>query len=127
MGLIQALIDEIFPFPSPIEILNLLSDKKVQYTVPVGYALLNLLFQIVDCVFVPILFFYFLEAQSLGLLRFVILGLSGFSWAFSWIQAIRFFLLPSDKYCSFSDRLLGETAIGYFLAAVFRLKISYSN
>lgn len=127
MGLLQTLIDEIIPFPSPIGKLNLLPNNTVQYAVPVGYALLNLLFQMVDCIVVPVMFICILQANGLGYIRFAILVLLAFSWAFSWLQVLRFFIAPHDKYCSFKDRLLGETAIGYFMAAIFRWKISYSN
>ena len=127
MGLIQTLIDEILPFPSPIRQLDLLPNNRVQYVVSLPYALLNLIFQTIDCVIVPILFFYLLKAYHLGFFRLVILGLLGFSLVFSWMQVLRFFIAPYDKYCSFLDRLLGETAIGYCIAALFGLKISYSN
>lgn len=127
MGLLQTLIDEIIPFPSPIGKLNVLPNNTMQYTVPVGYALLNLLFQAIDCILVPLLFFHFLKANDSGLIRFALLGLLSFSWAFSWLQVLRFFIAPHDKYCSVKDRLLGETAVGYFMAAIFRWKISYSN
>lgn len=127
MGLIKELFDEVIPLPdSRVNHINLKGEIS-SYHYKFWYALLNLIFQVIDCIVIP--FYALLCYESLkngwGLLKIGGLFALGFSTLFSFYQTVYWFFKSPDNFVSFKDRLLGETAIGAFLSAVFRIKINY--
>jgi hypothetical protein len=125
MGLIQSIADEFISFPKSIKDLELLEDQKTAYSPHGGFAFLNLIFQIIDCVVIPITFYYVLKEFNNDIYKYLILFATGFSSLFSWLQTLKYIISPVDKYVTFIDLILGETAIGYMIAAIFNLKITY--
>ena len=124
MGLIQAIIDEIIPFPKQADHESI-GNKQFVFTNRLGFSILNLIFQTIDCVVVPIVVLGCFYGQfQVGFLKWIIVFVGGFSSAFSWIQCIYYFLFPSENYHNpIQGRIFGETAIGAFIAALFRIKI----
>ena len=127
MGFIQSLVDEIIPFPKQTKDMEFLSNKVIRYTVPVSYAFLNAFFQFIDCIVMPVLLLFLLSSKLQGMLKWPLIAIVAFSCIFSLSQFLRFFIVPVDNYCSFKDRLLGETALGYFCASIFKVPIYYHN
>jgi hypothetical protein len=127
MGFFQSLVDEIIPFPEQKKDLEFLSNKVIRYKVPFSYAFLNAIFQFIDCIVMPVLFLFLLSSKLQGILKWPLIGIVAFSSIFSLSQFLRFFIAPVDNYCSLKDRLLGETALGYFIASLMGLSISFRN
>lgn len=124
MGLIRELVDEVFPlpiqathqFPSP---------KMVASTSCVAYALVNLFFQMIDCVLIPfIAYLSLIGTFQYGWFFWIVLFISGVASIFSWSQVIYYFLFPVDNYVHpFVGRLMGETAIGTCISAFFKIPV----
>lgn len=124
MGLIQALVDEIIPFPKQADHESI-GNKQFSCVNRLGHAFLNLIFQTIDCVFVPVVVLACFSGQlQFGLLNWIIIIGGGFSSLFSWFQCIYYFLMPAENYLNpIAGRVFGETAIGAFFAALLRIKI----
>jgi|GEM_PF-2370959 len=90
----------------------------LRYAVPVAF------FQFIDNVVVPY-YTYFLVIdlmQEFSIMGLLIAIVPVFSSLFSLYQTVYYFLFPTEKYLSFFSRILGETAIGCILSALFRIR-----
>ena len=59
-----------------------------------------------------------------GRLKWVIIILGGIASIFSLFQSLYYFILPPEEYLNpIAGRIFGETAIGAFIAALFKIKI----
>jgi hypothetical protein len=125
MGLLQALFDEVISLPGGIKDTDFEPDRVTSHRVPVGYALVNGFFQTLDCVVMPALVVLLWGSGFHGIVRWPLIILAAFSAGFSLFQALFYFLKPADRYVAFTDRLLGETAVGQVLAALLGLRIHY--
>jgi hypothetical protein len=123
MGLLQALFDEVISLPGGIEDKDFHAGRTTSHRVPLGYALVNAFFQCVDCLLMPLVVLHLWNSTMSALLRWPLLVLTAFSAGFSLLQALCFFIRPTQTYAGFVDRLLGETTIGCLVAAVFGLHI----
>jgi len=127
MGLVKELFDEIIPLPdAKVNQINA-AGKVNSYHFKFAYAFLNLVFQVIDCIIIPLYTLMLLMSlkHGGGFMKIGLLIILGFSTLFSFYQVIYWFIKSPDDYVSFKDRLMGETAIGAFLSSVFRLKIYY--
>ena len=124
MGLIQALVDEIVPFPKQADHESI-GNKQFTCVYRLGYTFLNLVFQTIDCVIVPFLVLACYSGQlQFGLINWIIIVAGGLSTIFSWLQFINYFFFPAEKYLNpMAGRIFGETAVGAFIAALLRIKI----
>jgi hypothetical protein len=125
MGLVQSLIDEVVSLPTSVESVQLHAHGTTSYRVPLGYAVVNAFLQTVDCVVMPALVVLLLGSGFHGVVRWPLVAVASFSAGFSLLQVLYYFIAPVDKYVGFGDRLLGETAVGHLLAALFGLRIHY--
>jgi len=125
MGLLQSLIDEVVSLPASVKAVELHPHGTTSYRVPLGYALVNAFLQTVDCVVMPALVVLLWGSGFHGIVRWPLIILAAFSAGFSLFQALFYFLKPADRYVAFTDRLLGETAVGQVLAALLGLRIHY--
>jgi hypothetical protein len=84
-----------------------------------------LFFQFIDCLVIPYFTLNLLAGlYNFGLLKWVLILSGVFSSVFSIIQSIYYFLIPTENYKNpFLGRILGETAIGILLSALFKIKI----
>jgi hypothetical protein len=125
MGLLRELFDELIPLPDQAEYHFPEPNLKVS-KMNFGYSILNLFFQILDCVLAPYMTYLFLFGKlNFGLFNwfFLIVGIS--ITLFSWIQFIYYFVSPSDNYVNpILGRFFGETAIGLLLASIFRISLT---
>jgi hypothetical protein len=89
------------------------------------YAFINAVFQFIDCIAIPQLTWMVLSGNiQLGIFHWVVVIVGFLATLFSWFQVIKFFLSPTNKYTNpVIGRLLGETAIGALLSALFRIPI----
>jgi len=124
MGLIQALVDEVIPFPKQADYESI-GNKQMVCVNRLAHAFLNLIFQTIDCVIIPFLVYECFSSQfNFGLLNWIIIIVGGLSTIFSWFQCIYYFLMPAENYLNpIAGRVFGETAIGAFFAALLRIKI----
>ena len=124
MGLIRELVDEIIPLPKQMDS-TFENNNEVVSIYRLSYAFVNLIFQCIDCVVIPaITLFCYTGALNLGWLNWIIIILGGLASLFSIFQSIYYFLLPLEKYLNpLSGRIIGETAIGAFIGAIFKIKI----
>ncbi len=124
MGLIQALVDEIIPFPRQADHESL-GNKQFACVNRMSYAFLNLVFQILDCVIIPFFVIVCYTGQiQFGLFNWFIIIAGGLSTIFSWFQCIYYILMPAENYLNpIKGRFFGETAIGAFIAALFKIRI----
>jgi hypothetical protein len=68
--------------------------------------------------------FCYTGALNLGWLNWIIIILGVLASLFSLFQSIYYFILPTEKYLNpLSGKIFGETAIGAFIAAIFKFKI----
>lgn len=125
MGLLQSLFDEVVSLPSSIKDLDISPDRTTSYRVPLGYSLVNAFFQAIDCLVMPAVVLHLWQGALPGLLRWPLLLLTAFSAGFSLLQAVHYLISPTNRYVGLADRLLGETAIGYLVAAILGLRIRY--
>jgi hypothetical protein len=90
----------------------------LRYAIPVAF------FQFIDNVIIPY-FTYFLVIdlmQDFSIISLLIAIIPIFSSLFSLYQTFYYFLFPTETYLNFWSRFLGETALGCFLSALFRLR-----
>lgn len=124
MGLIRELVDELFPLPA--QAIHTFPEPKVVAAISrVPYALVNLVFQCVDCIVMPFLVIECLNGSLFsGWLKGMIIICCGLASLFSWTQVIYFFLVPTEKYLRpFWGRVMGETTIGVMISALFQVPI----
>jgi drug/metabolite transporter (DMT)-like permease len=124
MGLIQALVDEIIPFPKQADYESI-GNKQMVCVQRLTYAFLNIIFQTIDCVVIPFIVFACFSGQlNFGLFNWIIIIGGGLCTIFSWFQCTYYFLLPAENYLNpITGRIFCETAIGAFFAALLRIKI----
>jgi hypothetical protein len=125
MGLIQALVDDIIPFPKQADHESI-GNKQFVFTNRLGFSILNLIFQLIDCAVFSIIVLGCFHGQfQVGFLKWIIVFVGGLSSVFSWIQFIYYFLFPTENYLNpIQGRIFGETAIAAFVAALFKIKIT---
>jgi hypothetical protein len=124
MGLIRELVDEIIPLPKQSD--NFFPEKNKVDSIPrIGYAFLNLIFQCIDCVFIPYLTWLCLIGKiELGWINYIIILVGGIAALFSLFQSVYYFFFPAENYSNpILGRLLGETAIGIMIASILKIKI----
>jgi hypothetical protein len=124
MGLIQALVDEVIPFPKQADHISI-GNKQTAYINRLGFTILNLIFQTIDCILIPYIVLACFSSQlQFGLIKYIIIGVGGFGTIFSWFQFLYYLLFPPENYLNpISGRFFGETAIGSFIAALFKIRI----
>jgi hypothetical protein len=124
MGLIQALVDEVISFPKQADYESI-GNKQMVCVNRLAYAFLNLIFQTIDCIFIPFIVFSCFKGQlDFGWLNWIITIVGGLSSIFSLSQCLYYFMIPAENYLNpITGRIFGETAIGVFFAALFRIKI----
>jgi hypothetical protein len=124
MGLIQALVDEIIPFPKQADYESI-GNKQMVCVNRLAHAFLNLVFQTIDCVIIPFGVLACFSGQlNFGLLNWIIIVVGGLASTFSIVQFLYYFIKPAENYLNpISGRIFGETAIGAFFAALLRIKI----
>lgn len=125
MGLVRELFDEVIPLPNAMQS-KIIGNNEMIYVYNIGYAFLNAVFQIIDCIIIPYFTWVILLELKLNfnLLLALLFGVSFLSSLFSLIQVIYYFIKPADKYINFSDRIIGETSIGALLSALFKIPIN---
>jgi drug/metabolite transporter (DMT)-like permease len=124
MGLIQALVDEIIPFPKQADYESI-GNKQMVCVQRLAYAFLNIIFQTIDCVVIPfIVFACFSGHLNFGILNWIIIVVGGLASTFSIVQFLYYFIKPAENYLNpITGRIFCETAIGAFIAALLRIKI----
>jgi hypothetical protein len=124
MGLIRELFDEIISLPNQQKN-EFIEDNVIASTSYVGYALINLFFQIIDCIIVPgITYLCLTNKLNVGFFNWAIIIIGGFASVFSLFQVVYYFFFPTDKYIHpIKGRLLGETAIGVFIGSIFKIPL----
>jgi hypothetical protein len=125
MGLIQALFDEIIPLPKQADY-EIIGNKEMICINRLGFSFLNLIFQTIDCVVIPFVTLYCFSGKiQLGLFNWVIIIFGGLASIFSIFQFLYYFFFPVEKYLNpVHGRIFGETAVGGFIAALFKIKIN---
>jgi hypothetical protein len=124
MGFIQALVDDVFPFPRQADY-DFIGDKQIESVNRISFSFLNLIFQTIDCLIIPFVTFACFKGQiQFGWLNWIIIIVGGFSSVFSLFQFLYYFIFPAEKYLNpIKGRIFCETAIGHFVAALFKIKI----
>lgn len=128
MGALRELISEVISLPEPFTVSEGEANSKTLYiTYRLPYALVNFIFQFVDCVMIPIWTIKFINSDQLGHRFFPLQGtmLLLLASVFSLSQFIYYFIKPTIRYVNFKSRFLGETALGVILSAVFKIKINH--
>jgi hypothetical protein len=125
MGLVRELFDEVIPLPNAMQS-KIIGKNEMISVYNIGYAFLNAVFQIIDCIIIPYFTWVILLELKLNfnLLLALLFGVTFLSSLFSLLQVIYYFLKPADKYIHFSDRIIGETSIGALLSALFKIPIN---
>lgn len=124
MGLLRELIDEVIPLPAQAN--HEFPTPEIMVTVfKLPYALINAVFQLIDCILVPQLTWMVLSGNiQLGIFHWVVVIVGLLATIFSWFQVLKFFLSPTNMYTNpVIGRLIGETAIGALFSALFRIPI----
>jgi hypothetical protein len=124
MGLLREICSEIVDLPDAFSVgFDDARDVTVLYY-KIKYALVNIIFQIIDCIIIPLSFYQLLlGTKNIGtLILIVILGLSSL---FSIFQFLYYLFKPTNLYTNFFYQLLGETAIGVLCASVFKISIKH--
>lgn len=124
MGLVRELVDEIIPLPKQMD--STFEDKNEVVSVyRMSYVFVNLIFQLIDCVVIPIITIAsFKGVFDLSWLNWVVVFIGGAASVFSLSQSLYYFISPPEKYLDpIKGRIFGETAIGAFIAALFKIKI----
>lgn len=128
MGLVKEILDEFLPVKPTVGLYTVAQfDKKNNirteyYTL--RYAIPNALLEFIDVIFIPyITYFLFISLlHEFSVKGLLIIILPVFSSLFSLGQVIYFFIFPYNKYLNFSSQLIGETAIGCLMSAIFKVK-----
>lgn len=124
MGLIRELVDEVIPLPNQAN--YDFPTPEIMVTIfKLPYAVINAVFQFIDCIAIPQLTLMVLSGNiQLGIFHWIAVIIGILATTFSWFQVIKFFLSPTNKYTNpVIGRLIGETAIGALLSALFRIPI----
>ena len=124
MGLIQALVDEIIPFPKQADYESI-GNKQMVCVNRLAHAFLNLIFQTIDCIVIPFVVFTCFSGQlNFGMFKWIIIVVGGLASTFSILQFLYYFIKPAENYLNpITGRIFGETAIGAFFAALLKIKI----
>lgn len=124
MGLIQALVDEVMPFPKQANYESI-GNRQTANVFRFPHAFLNLIFQTIDCLVIPFVVFACFSGQlNVGFFKWILIVFGALSTIFSWFQCAYYFLFPAENYLNpIKGRIFGETAIGAFIASIFRIKI----
>lgn len=122
MGLIKEVFTELIDLPESATTSFDLERDLLILDYKANYAILNLLFQILDCLIIPC-FTLALLSKNLDFIKIIIVLVLGFSSVFSIFQSVYFLLKPTNKYISFYHQLLGETALGILFASFFNIQI----
>ena len=125
MGLVRELVDEIFPLPKQMDS-SFERVNEVDSIYRLSYTFVNLFFQAIDCLLIPMFTVYcFLGIINLGWVNWVVIIIGGLTSVFNIFQCIYYFAVPPEKYLNpLLGRILGETAIGAFVASVFKIKLT---
>ena len=129
MGFLQAIVDEVISLPKQADH-TFIGNKQTECVNRLGFSFLNLIFQTLDCVIVPYLTYAcYIDIFGLGWLRWIVIILGGLASVFSIFQFLYYFFFPIENYLNpIRGRIFGETAIGAFIAALFKIKIiTYSK
>ncbi len=124
MGLLRELVDEVIPLPDQAN--YDFPTPEIMVTVyKLSYAVINAVFQFIDCIAIPQLTLMVLSGNiQLGIFHWIAVIIGILATTFSWFQVVKFFLSPTNNYTNpVSGRLIGETAIGALLSALFRIPI----
>jgi hypothetical protein len=124
MGLLRELVDEIIPLPKQMDS-TIENKNEVVSVYRMSYVFVNLIFQLIDCVVIPIITIAsFNGVFDIGWLNWVVVFIGGAASVFSLSQSLYYFISPPEKYLDpIKGRIIGETAIGAFIAALFKIKI----
>jgi hypothetical protein len=124
MGLVRELVDEIIPLPKQMD--SIIENKNEVLSVyRLSYVFVNLIFQLIDCVVIPIITISsFNGVFDIGWLNWVVIIIGGAASVFSILQSVYYFISPPEKYLDpIKGRIFGETAIGAFIASIFKIKL----
>lgn len=124
MGLLRELVNEVIPLPDQAN--YDFPTPEIMVTVfKLPYAVINAVFQFIDCIAIPQLTMMVLSGNiQLGIFNWIAVIIGILATTFSWFQVVKFFLSPTNNYTNpVSGRLIGETAIGALLSALFRIPI----
>ena len=124
MGLVRELVDEMLPLPKQMDS-TFERENEVISIYRFSYAFINLVFQSIDCLLIPMLTVYcFIGVINFGWLNWVVIILGGIASIFSLGQSLYYFISPPEKYLNpILGRFLGETAVGAFIASIFKIRI----
>lgn len=124
MGLIKEIITEIVELPDAFESNINFKDDLIILKYKLPYAIMNMFFQIIDLFIVPILFFNFF-LMDMNFINSILILITGLSFIFSILQFFYFLFKPVNKYISFLDLLIAETAVGILIASVFKIPVKH--
>ncbi len=98
MGLVRELFDEVIPLPNAMQS-KIIGNNEMISVYNIGYAFLNAVFQIIDCIIIPYYTWVILLKLKLNfnLLLTLLFGVTFLSSLFSLLQVIYYFLKPADK------------------------------
>ncbi len=124
MGLVRELVDEIIPLPRQMDS-TIEKKNEVISVYRINYAFMNMIFQLIDCVVIPIITIgSFKGVFDLGWMNWIVIIVGGTSSFFSILQSVYYFVSPPEKYLDpIKGRIFGETAIGAFIASLFKIKL----
>jgi hypothetical protein len=123
MGLIRELCSEIMDLPEQFKTTFDDNDtNKVILFFTKKYAIVNLFFQIIDCIIIP-LFTLMLVNGNKNFVTSILIIVLGLSSIFSIIQFIYYLINPTQKYINVFHQIIGETAIGIFFASLLNIPI----
>jgi hypothetical protein len=124
MGLIKELFTELIELPQSADTSIDLERDLVILDYNAKYAIVNLFFQILDCLVIPY-FTLVMLSKNLDFINMIIVLVLGFSAVFSILQSLYFLIKPTNKYASFYHQLLGETALGILFASFLNIQIKH--
>jgi hypothetical protein len=124
MGLVRELVDEIIPLPRQMDS-TIEKKNEVISVYRINYAFINMIFQLIDCVVIPIITIgSFKGVFDLGWMNWIVIIVGGTASFFSILQSVYYFVSPPEKYLDpIKGRIFGETAIGAFIASLFKIKL----
>ena len=124
MGLLRELVDEVISLPDSASYTFPAKDR-IAATSKLGYAIINAFFQFLDCMIIP--WFTLLAVSgkwNIGFFNWIVVLVGTLGTLFSWGQVLYYFAVPTDKYVHpLRGRILGETAIGVLVCAIFKIPI----
>lgn len=124
MGFVRELSSEILDLPDAFEVAFDDSNDITFLYYKIKYTIVNLIFQVIDCVIIPILFYNLIIGnKNIGMI--ILMITLGLSTVFSFSQFLYYFLKPTKNYTTFFYRLLGETALGIFLTSIINIPIKH--